>query len=193
VPRIYGLARAFCALLEENRARAIAEQAAALQADDDTPTVYYLTGRYGLNLLLAALGDTITRAEFDTVVSSPAAGLRWDRMFALFGQAVLAGRAGDADEAAHAVAEAMTAGAPYAMGRHLGLRLVAEAALAGGWGQPIEWLRASEDFFHSSNIPAVASACRALLRHSGVRVSQRRTGVAEIPAALRSAGLTVRE
>ncbi|HYQ63603.1 ATP-binding protein [Actinophytocola sp.] len=193
VPRIYGLARAFCALLEENRARAIAEQATALQADDDTPTVYYLTGRYGLSLLLAALDDTITRAEFDAVVSSPAAGLRWDRMFALFGQAVLAGRAGDADGAARAVDDAMTAGAPYAMGRHLGLRLVAEAALPGGWGKPIDWLRESEDFFHSSNIPAVASACRALLRNSGVRVAQRRTGVAEIPAALRSAGLTVRE
>ena len=193
MPRVYGLARAFCALLEENRSRAIAEQAAALRADDDTPTVYYLMGRYGLNLLLGALSGAIGQDQFDAVVSSPAAGLRWDRMFATFAQAVLAGRAGDAPAAAAAVEEAMAVGAPYAMGRHLGLRLVAEAALADGWGSPIDWLREAEDYFHSANVPAVASACRALLRHSGVRVAQRRTGVTEIPAALRSAGLTVRE
>jgi DNA-binding NarL/FixJ family response regulator len=79
------------------------------------------------------------------------------------------------------------------MGRHLGLRLVAECALADGWGTPVDWLRAAEDYFHSADIPAVASACRALLRNSGVRVAQRRTGIAEMPSALRSAGLTVRE
>ncbi|MFL6123929.1 response regulator transcription factor, partial [Actinophytocola sp.] len=193
VPRIYGLARAFCALLEENRSRAVAEQAAALRAEDATPTVYHSGGRYGLNLLLGALSGAITRPEFDAIVSSPGAGFRWDRMFALFGQAVLAGRAGGADEAVAAVDEAITVGAPYAMGRRLGLRLVAEAALADGWGRPIDWLREAEDYFHAADIPAVASACRALLRHSGVRVAQRRSGVTEIPSALRSAGLTVRE
>jgi len=193
VPRMYGLARAFCALLEENRARALDEQAAALRAEDATPTVYHLAGRYGLNLLLGALTDTITLAAFEQVVSAPGAGFRWDRMFALFGQAVLAGRAGAAADALAAVQEAVRVGAPYAMARRLGLRLVAEAALADGWGSPVDWLREAEDYFHDVDIPAVASACRALLRHSGVRVAQRRSGVTQIPSALRSAGLTVRE
>jgi DNA-binding CsgD family transcriptional regulator len=193
VPRVYGLARAFCALLEENRDRAVEEQAYALRAEDQTPTVYHLGGRYGLNLLLGAVGATITRDEFAAVASSPAAGLRWDRMFAQFGRAVLAGRASEHAAADAAVADALTAGAPYAMGRHLGLRLIAECALADGWGTPVDWLRAAEDYFHSADIPAVASACRALLRNSGVRVAQRRTGIAEMPSALRSAGLTVRE
>ncbi|MFC4851975.1 ATP-binding protein [Actinophytocola glycyrrhizae] len=192
-PRIHGLAKAFCALLEENRARAIEEQALALRAEDTTPTVFHLGGRYGLHLLLGAVTGTITRDEFDTVASSPAAGLRWDRMFAQFGRAVLAGRAGAVAEADTAFADALAAGTPYAMGRHLGLRLVAECALADGWGAPVEWLRAAEDYFHSADIPAVASACRALLRNSGARVGQRRTGLAEMPSALRSAGLTVRE
>lgn len=193
VPRMYGLARAFCALLEENRTRALDEQAAALRAEDSTPTVYNLAGRYGLHLLLGALTGTITPAEFAAVSSSPAAGFRWDRMFALFGQAVLAGRASDHPTALEAVRDACAVGSPYAMGRRLGLRLVAEAALADGWGNPVDWLREAEDFFHSADIPAVASACRALLRNSGVRVAQRRAGVAEIPTALRSMGLTVRE
>ncbi|WP_459710104.1 ATP-binding protein [Actinophytocola sp. KF-1] len=192
-PRVYGLARAFCALLEENRPRAVEEQAYALRAEDATPTVYHLGGRYGLNLLLGAVCATITREEFDEVASSPAAGLRWDRMFAQFGRAVLAGRAGENAEAEEALADALTAGTPYAMGRHLGLRLVAECALTDGWGTPVDWLRAAEDYFHSADIPAVASACRALLRNSGVKVGQRRTGLAEMPSALRSAGLTVRE
>ncbi|HEX6358835.1 ATP-binding protein [Actinophytocola sp.] len=192
-PRVHGLARAFCALLEENRTRAVEEQAHALRAEDATPTVYHLTGRYGLNLLLQALSGQVSPEEFETVTSAPAARLRWDRMFAAFARAVLAGRTGAADDADAAVRDALTAGAPYLMGRHLGLRLVAEAALADGWGNPVDWLRSAEDFFHSANIPAVASACRALLRSSGVRVAQRRTGTAEIPSALRSAGLTVRE
>jgi DNA-binding CsgD family transcriptional regulator len=193
VPRMHGLARAFCALLEEDRPRAVEELAAAVHAEDNTPTVYHLTGRYGLHPLLRALSSTITQADYEQVLSAPAAGLRWDRMFALFGQAVLAGRTGAGDDAAAAVAEALAVGAPYAMGRHLGLRLVSEAALADGWGNPVDWLREAEDFFHVSDVAAVASACRALLRNSGVRVAQRRSGVAEIPSALRSAGLTVRE
>lgn len=192
-PRLHGLARAFCALLEENRPRAAEELTSARHAEDTTPTVYHLTGRYGLHLLLQALSDTITPDAYAAVTSTPAAGLRWDRMFALFGQAVLAGRAGDGDEAVAAVTEALAVGAPYAMGRHLGLRLVSEAAMADGWGNPVDWLREAEDFFHSSDVPAVASACRALLRSSGVKVSQRRSGVADIPPDLRSAGLTVRE
>ncbi len=192
-PRVYGLARTFCALLEENRARAMAEQDRALRAEEDTPTVYQLGGRFGMSLLLRAVDDGIGAEEFDSVATAPAAGLRWDRMFALFGRAVLAGRAGDGTAAAAAVTEAVSVGAPYEMGRHLGLRLVAEAAIADGWGTPVEWLRAAEDYFHAADVPAVASACRALLRGSGVRVGQRRTGTAEMPSKLRSAGLTVRE
>lgn len=192
-PRVHGLAKAFCALLEENRPRALEEQALALRAEDTTPTVFHLGGRYGVHLLLGAVTGTMTRDEFDTVASSPAAGFRWDRMFAQFGRAVLAGRAGAVAEADAALADALTAGAPYAMGRHLGLRLAAECAVTDRWGNPVEWLRAAEDYFHSADIPAVASACRALLRNSGARVGQRRTGLSAMPSALRSAGLTVRE
>ena len=136
----------------------------------------------------------ITPDAYDAVASSPAAGLRWDRMFALFGQAVLAGRAGDGDEAVAAVAEALSVGAPYAMGRHLGLRLVAEAALADGWGNPVDWLRDGGGLLPlggraggGERVPGVA----AQQRGDGWRNAA--AGVAEIPPALRSAGLTVRE
>jgi DNA-binding CsgD family transcriptional regulator len=185
-PRIHGLARTFCALLEENRPRAVAEQEEALRLAEATPSVLRLDGRHGLAELLSVLDGGSALAPEPT---QP----RWDRMFARYAHAVLAGRAGRAEEAEAAVAEARALGDPYPMGRHLGLRLVAEAALADGWGRPLDWLRAAEDHFHEADVPAVASACRGLLRSNGVRVAQRRDGLSDIPAPLRSAGLTVRE
>jgi DNA-binding NarL/FixJ family response regulator len=84
-------------------------------------------------------------------------------------------------------------GAPYAMAMHLGLRLVSEAAITDGWGTHADWLREAEDYFHAADVPAVASACRALLRGSGQRVAPRRGGATEIPQSLRAAGVTRRE
>ena len=193
LPRVHGLARAVCALVEEDRDQARAELAIALAAEQTSPTTFHLAGRYGLNLLLDTLAGDCDQASYDTIIAAPAARLRWDRQFALFAGAVLAGRAGAKTEAAQAVAQAMRVGAPYAMGQQLGLRLVSEAALADGWGEPIEWLRCAEEHFHASGLTAVAGACRALLRRTGNRVAQRRSGVERIPQRLRSAGVTVRE
>jgi DNA-binding CsgD family transcriptional regulator len=192
-PRAHGLARAWCALLEEDRELAIAEQARALAAEDESPTVYPLTGRYGLHLLLRSLTGELDWAEYEATVAAPASRLRWDRQFALFASAVLHGRAGREREAAAAVAAAARMGKPYATGHHLGLRLVAETAITDGWGTPVDWLRGAEEYFHSARVPAVAGACRALMRRAGVRVKQRRLGFDDVPPALRAKGITVRE
>jgi hypothetical protein len=40
------------------------------------------------------------------------------------------------------------------MACHLGLRLVAEAVLAHGWGTPVDCLRAAEEYFHGAGVPA---------------------------------------
>jgi DNA-binding CsgD family transcriptional regulator len=191
--RVHGLARTFCALLEEDRPRAREELEQALRAEETTPSIFHLSGRFGLALLLRAVAGELDQETYDAVTADPASRLRWDRQFALFARAVLAGRAGRAAAATEDVAAALRVGAPYAMGVHLGLRLVGEAAMADGWGNHTEWLRAAEDYFHSADVPAVASACRALLRSSGQRVAPRRTGAAEIPQSLRVAGVTVRE
>lgn len=193
VPRIHGLVQAWCALLEENRLRAASELAAALAAEEKSATFYQLTGRYGIDLLLRALDGTLTEEELAAITALPASQLRWDRQFALFARAVLAGRAGEAETAAAAVAEALRAGAPYATGRHMGLRLASEAALADGWGDPVAWLQACNDYFHGAEVPRVASACRTLLRQAGAAVGQHRRGRASIAPALRAVGVTVRE
>ncbi|WP_307803739.1 ATP-binding protein [Micromonospora echinofusca] len=192
-PRVHGLARTFCALLEEDRPRALDELSRALTAEEQSPTVFHLSGRHGLHLLLRAMSGGVDLATVDAVQADPASRLRWDRQFALFARAVLLGRCGAAAEATATVAEALRVGAPYATGRHLALRLVSESALDEGWGNPVEWLRGVEEYFHRTDVPAVASACRALLRQAGVRVTQRRSGAGDIPAELRSAGVTVRE
>jgi DNA-binding CsgD family transcriptional regulator len=189
--RVYGLARTFCALLEEDRPRALAEMAEGLVAEDKHPVTFHLGGQYGLHPLLRALAGEPD--ESSEVLDAAPGRLRWNRQFALLSRAVRSGRAGRAADALAAVAEASRAAQPYAMARHLGLRLVGEAALADGWGTPVEWLRVAEQYFHEADVPAVASACRALLRRAGVPVTQRRAGTTSVPLALRSAGVTARE
>ncbi|GIJ29892.1 hypothetical protein Vqi01_50540 [Micromonospora qiuiae] len=187
-PRIHGLARAFCALLEENRQRAGEELSLAFAAEDRHPGTVQLVGRHGIGLLL-----TVMSADGEAPPGTALSPFRWDRQFAIFAQAVAAGRAGDAAGATSAVAEALRVGQPYPMGRHLGLRLVAEAAQHDGWGAPVEWLRTAEEYFHQAEVSAVAGACRTLLRAAGARVPQRRTNFDQVPAALRSVGVTGRE
>jgi DNA-binding CsgD family transcriptional regulator len=193
VPRVHGLARALCALLEEERDQARTELSIALSAERTSPTTFHLAGRYGLNLLLEVIAGESGWEAHEKITSAPAARLRWDRQFALFARAVLAGRDGSAAQAAESVVEALQVGAPYTLGQHLGLRLVGEAALADGWGEPVEWLRRAEEYFHGGGLTVVAGACRALLRRTGNRVAQRRSGIERIPQRLRSAGVTVRE
>jgi DNA-binding CsgD family transcriptional regulator len=192
-PRVHGLARAWCALLEEKRAKAVEEQTLALAAEDESPTVYHLTGRYGLSLLLRALDGSLDQAEYEATTAVPASQMGWDRQFALFAGAVLAGRAGRHGQAAELAAQAIEAGAQYATGRRVGLRLACEAAIADGWGSPVEWLRDCEEYFHCCGVPAVSGACRALMRQAGAQPGQHRRGRSNIPRPLRERGVTVRE
>ncbi|GAB3149993.1 hypothetical protein GCM10027290_37060 [Micromonospora sonneratiae] len=193
MPLLYGLCRAFQALLEENPALARAELGHARAWEERNPSVYYLAGRYGLGLLLEVLHGQADQRDYERVRASPGAGLRWNQQFLLFAEAVLLGRAGRRAEAAAAVVRAQQVSACYPRTHHLGLRLVAEAALADGWGDPVPWLRAAEEYFHLAGLRTVTGACRALLRRAGAKTPQRRSGRSQLPAALISKGLTVRE
>ena len=192
-PLAFGLARAFCALLEDDSERARHELAEAYALESANPTIFYLTGRYGLRLLLGVLAGTADEPDYEAVASTAPARLRWNRHFVTLAHAVLLGRAGHADRATAAVAQAQHVGVPYPMARHLGLRLVAQAAHADGWGTPDSWLYQAEDYFHRGAVPTAAAACRALLRKTGAPVPQRRGGTDGIPTALRSMGVTHRE
>ncbi len=188
-----GLARVFCSLLEEDVPRATVELTRALESEEDNPLTFHLAGHHGLNLLLAVLRGDVDWARYEEINSSAVSRMRWNRQFVLLAKAVLLGRSDRGAEALAAVTEAQQASSLFVMTQHLGLRLVAEAALADGWGEPETWLRRAEEYFHQASIPAVASACRALLRQTGASVRQRRTGTDRVPAQLRAVGVTVRE
>lgn len=193
LPLSYGLARTFCALLEENRELAESDMAQALAYDAQNPTTFHMAGKNGLGLLLGVLGGRNSWPHFEAVSATAGSKMRWNRQFVQSAHAVLLGRAGKAAEAADLVAQFLESSELYPMARHLGLRLIAEPAAADGWGEPVVWLRQAEDYFHNAEVPAVASACRSMLRQLGATVSQRRTGSDQVPAHLRQLGITTRE
>jgi ATP/maltotriose-dependent transcriptional regulator MalT len=114
------------------------------------------------------------------------------RAFFRYARAVAAGRAGDADGALALVAEADRTLGDHEWLRQLGRRLLAEAALADGWGRPVPWLREALAFFDRRGEQRIASACRSLLRRAGAPVPRQRVE-AGVPAPLLAAGVTARE
>lgn len=73
------------------------------------------------------------------------------------------------------------------------LRLVAEAAVRDGWGEPVAWLRRVEGFFAERGYDKVARASRALLKEAGAPAPRRGRGDSAVPAELRAVGVTSRE
>jgi DNA-binding CsgD family transcriptional regulator len=193
VPYCFGLAMAFCALLEENVDQARRELAKVTEWDERNQGRLHLSGRHGLRLLLDVLAGDLAPADYPAAAAVPTARMRWNRQFVLLGEAVLLGRDGKRGQAEEVVRSALRAAAPYPVALHLGLRLVAETAAEDGWGDPVEWLRRAEDFFHQASVTAVASACRALLRQIGAFVPQHRVGLDRLPDELRTLRVTVRE
>jgi DNA-binding CsgD family transcriptional regulator len=108
-------------------------------------------------------------------------------------RAVILGRQGRAAEAEEAFARADTDLVPCDWYRHHARRLVAEAALVDGWGDPERWLADALAFFDRAGPPAVASACRSLLRRAGARVPRRRRPAPDLAAPWAAAGVTPRE
>ncbi|MFD7426216.1 helix-turn-helix transcriptional regulator [Streptomyces sp. NPDC059818] len=193
VPLQLGLCRAFAALLEEDRGRALADLDDSLAWEREHPSFFYLSGRYGLRPLLRVLDGQDGRAELSAALGSPGADLAWNQLFLRLAEGVLHGREGDSAAAARSVGSAFADAAAFPLARHLGLRLTAGAALAEGWGEPVSWLRASEEYFYGAGIQPVAAACRAALRQAGASVGQHRGGWDRIPAPLRTSGVTPRE
>ena len=152
-PLTLGFARAFCALMEEDRESALHELRAVSGLERANPSTYYLTGPHGLQLLLDALAGDADRARLETTAATAPGRMRWNRQFLLLTDAVLLGREGRARQAAAAVEKALLAAEPYPTALLLSLRLVAEAAQADGWGDPVVWLRQAEHYFTRRTCP----------------------------------------
>jgi len=161
---IWGTSRTTCSLLREDRAAAVreVETAAALVrgAAEIRPQTWW-----GFWVLLRALDGRPDRDAASAITelrSCPAAGNRQNLAYAELAEAVLAGRAGEGARAAAIVARWDAVALPWPWLRHLGRRLVAEAALRDGWGAPVELLAEAAAFFERFGAPAVSRACVAL-------------------------------
>ncbi|WP_067226666.1 LuxR family transcriptional regulator [Streptomyces sp. NBRC 109706] len=192
-PLAVGLARVFCSLLEEDRPRALRELAHLSELERARPTVFHLGGRHGLELFLRVLAGEFGRERYDEIVDTAAGRMLWNRHFVQLAHAVLLHREGRPKEALAEAWAAQELAAGHPLARHLGLRLLAEDSLRHGWGEPVPWLRRAEHYFQQTSLPAVAAACRTLLRESGASVPQHRSGAERIPLPLRTRGVTVRE
>ncbi|MFE6173285.1 AAA family ATPase [Streptomyces sp. NPDC056464] len=190
---VWGWAEGICSLLREEPDRAMAEFTEADRAMRALPSTRGVTGFLGPYLLLRTVRGAAGWTELDGAVADRLGQVHWDRPFVGWSRAVLLGREGRAAEAAKAAEEALAGTDSIPLARHLCLRLGASAALADGWGHPVEWLCAAEQFFHDRGTTRVSAACRALLREAGSPVPRRRQGHDTIPQELRRAGVTGRE
>jgi DNA-binding CsgD family transcriptional regulator/tetratricopeptide (TPR) repeat protein len=181
---VHGFGLAIGHLLHEDRAAAVAESDAAVAREASQPTSF-LSYAPGPNLLLSVLNGRCSRADVERLAASVQSQAGWNLLFILLAQAVTERDSGP-------IERFMAVSTAFPTARHLGLRLVAEHALQHGWGDPVAWLRLAEAYFHSS-APAVARACRELLRQAGTPVPQHRRGTAALPAPVRAHGISVRE
>jgi hypothetical protein len=110
-------------------------------------------------------------------------------------EAVAAGRGGRAEdaEAEFAEVDGSLATPAYAHSRAYLRQIVAPAAHANGWGDPIAWLRESLSTFEASGHDALATRCRTLLKECGAPVPRKGRGdTTTVPTALAALGITSR-
>jgi DNA-binding CsgD family transcriptional regulator len=182
------------ALLREERDRAVAAYDTAVSILREAATVYvrpYWLYWALLHTVQDDGGDQV-RAEARRVSQ---ADHPLTQMILGYADAVAAGRRGRAGQAGTLFADARSAGqAPgWAAQRHLAERLVAECAMADGWGQPVQWLTEAAEFFRRAGHAHVERACRSLLRKAGAPLPRRGHGHRAAPPALAALGVTDRE
>lgn len=192
-----GLADGLGGLLAEDRERARSGFEAMAAQQHRAPRLPPMPS-LSLRVLLAAVEDAPWQAEARTEAeASGIATVPYNALLLSYAAAVALGRDGDGDAAAEVLraadAELAAVGPAPAVQHlaHLGRRLVAEAALRDGWGEPVGWLRAALADF-DERAPAVADACRRLLRVAGAPAPRRQPGASR-PSAVRAAGITARE
>ncbi|WP_439663569.1 ATP-binding protein [Lentzea sp. HUAS TT2] len=189
---IWSYSSAVCALMEEQYERALAEFDEIEKAVTE-PRIIRGTFYQGPRLLVRVAHGLAGRPEYERLAESHLSQVQLHRTYFAWSHAILLGREGRVPEANAAAREALDLSAGLGLPRYLGLRLAGPRALADGWGEPLEWLREAEEYFHQLGVPAVAAACRAVLREAGAPQQRRRRDHDTVPAELRKAGVTVRE
>jgi DNA-binding CsgD family transcriptional regulator len=183
-------AAAFLGLVEEDRATARRHLCAGLGAISRAGADYTSKPAIGLLALLRQLDGP---AEEAAEIEIPEKSVHFmASAYLRYAAGVATGRRGNGDLAAALIAEGDRTLGDHRWLRHLGRRLVAEAAVADGWGDPVRWLREALTFFDGRGDDQIASACRSILRKAGAAVPRRRDDRG-VPDELRALGVTARE
>lgn len=184
------MARALLRVVRDDRAGALRELDAGMELLRGTPVTAPARGLWALVHALDVGDGEAAVAE----VQATGLTTYWlVRGWVGHARAVNLGRQGLTDEAEEAFDRADADLAPCDWFRHHARRLVAEAAIADRWGDPARWLVEALAFFDPAGPPAVASACRSLLRQSGAPVPRRRRPAVGLPAEMATLGVTERE
>jgi DNA-binding CsgD family transcriptional regulator len=155
---------AVAALLDEDRRSAIAALDAGmttLTAGGVSPPASYK----GLWPLVRAVDrrDDEAMEAINHVIRSGATVNRLNLGYIEYTHAVLAGRASP-EEAADYVARGDSHLRHGPLWHQLGRRLIAEAAISDGWGDPTGWFLEAGAYFEAHRHPAIAAACTSVGR-----------------------------
>ncbi|MFW6203739.1 MAG: ATP-binding protein [Actinomycetota bacterium] len=187
---IWGAVYAHVALLDDDRGRLAGCLDRAIDFMRRSPTTAPAP-TYGLWALVRTLDDV--EGEQARAEARPS-GVNWENRALLgYADAVDAGRRGRPSEAERLLATADTAMGARPWWRHRIRLLIADEALAGGWGDPIGWAREALAAFVRRGDDRLATRCRETLRRAGVPVPRHGRGDTAVPARLRSRGVTSRE
>jgi DNA-binding CsgD family transcriptional regulator len=171
--------RAVSSLLGERRAEAVAHMGVGAAMLTDLPPSAPAPFLALWPLVASLVDDPRAAALRDEARSSYLAVNRTNRGIVAYADAVAAGRGGERDRAV-ALADAGRGDLAHDhVWGPMALRLLAEAALADGWGDPMRWLVQAEAALANHGDGSMSRACHAL------RAQQRN--------ALRSARMTERE
>jgi DNA-binding CsgD family transcriptional regulator len=191
-PRQGQVLRVLAALVEHDLPRAAAELEAAVSrlvlGRSAAPPLVYLGA-------MALLGTAVGGAHEEAgrrARTYPATQVPPNVGAFAWADAIERGRAGRSAEAAALLAEGDAALAALPWWRRLLRPVVAECAVADGWGDPVPALRADLAAHEEAGEVLLARTCRDLLRRAGAPARRARGG-ATVPPALRALGVTARE
>ena len=144
---VWGAGRAMLALLEDDQAsalRAFERSAEILRGCPHAEPAHFRGVRL---VVLAAAGEASAAAEISSADDAGVTTAFANRGMAMYAEAILAGRAGEAGRADELAAAGYRELAAYPVWSDLALMHAAESALADGWGDPRPWLRAAAEAF----------------------------------------------
>lgn len=164
----WGQCRGMLALFRADLPRALEDFERGVNLLADVPHPEPVEFRALWPLLLAAVGDPRAAAQLAAAQASDLTSTFANRGLLGYAAAILAGAGGDSSTAADLALRSDAYLVRFPVWGHLARWLAADAAAAGGWGQPEAWLAAAEPAFTALGFADLARRCRRPHRHERI-------------------------